>query len=209
MVNAEAVATSSQRMSASDRRDQILDVAKHIVANDGFLAVTMKRLADEAGVTRTLIYQQFGDLTGMFVALIEREFATELNSYIQSTKMFPGGGVEPFVSVMGELLKRVDANPAAWRLFLIPPEGSPLELHERLSQGRSIVEVYLTEGLTTAAEQGASVIFNRDTQLGVKSISAVAQNLLRLRLEEPDNYSHERLLNHVRVLSQSLFGLTP
>ena len=74
-----------QRMSAEDRRDQILDVTKRIVEHDGFLAVNMKRLADEAGITRTLIYQQFGDLTGVLVALIEREFAKELAVYLRST----------------------------------------------------------------------------------------------------------------------------
>lgn len=200
-------AITQQRMASSDRRDQILDVAKQLVADGGFLAVTMKRLADEAGITRTLIYQQFGDLTGVLAALVEREFASELAVYLRSTAMYPGGGVEQFVAVMAELLKGVDLNPAAWRLFLMPSEDSPSELHERLSEGRQMVHRYLAESLRSAADEGASVMFEQDFELGVQSIGAVAENLLRLRLENPQAFSHQRLLDHVRLLSQSLFGL--
>jgi len=195
------------RMSSSQRRDQILDVAKDIVAKDGFLAVTMKRLAEQAGITRTLIYQQFGDLTGVFSALVEREFARELAVYLRSTAQHPGGGVEQFVAVIAELLKGVDDNPAAWRLFLMPPEGSPDELHERLREAQSMVQLYLGESLKNAAAKGASVVINEDFELGAESIRAVAENVLRLRLEAPDRFSHERLLDHVRLLSQMLFGL--
>ncbi|HLR17030.1 MAG TPA: TetR/AcrR family transcriptional regulator [Alcanivoracaceae bacterium] len=198
---------TTQRMSSSDRRDQILDIAKQIVAEDGFLAVSMKRLAEEAGITRTLIYQQFGDLTGVLAALVEREFAKELAIYLRSTAKYPGGGVEQFVSVIEELLQGVDENPAAWRLFLMPSEGSPKELHERLQEGRAMVQMYLAESLKSAAEKGASVVINEDFDLGAKSINAVAENVLRLRLEDPENFSHKRLLNHVRLLSQMLFGL--
>lgn len=201
--------THTARMSSLERRDQILDVAKDIVAQDGFLAVTMKRLAAEAGITRTLIYQQFGDLTGVHSALLEREFAKELAVYFRSTAQHPGGGVKQFVAVIAELLKGVDDNPAAWRLFLMPPEGSPDELHERLTEAQSMVQKYLGESLRHAVEKGALVIIGDDIELAVESIRAVAENVLRLRLEAPERFSHERLLNHVKSLSHMLFGTTP
>ncbi len=194
------------RMTSSQRRDQILDVAKNIVAKDGFLAVTMGRLAEEAGITRTLIYQQFGDLTGVFSALVEREFAEELAVYLRSTAMHPGGGVRQFVSVMASLLKRVDANPAAWRLFLMPPEGSPAELYQRLQEARAMVHYYLAESLRSAMGEGKAVVLSDDVELGAQSVQAVAEQLLRLRLEAPDYYSHERLLQQVKTLSELLFA---
>src|SRR5699024_12232991 len=99
---------TTQRMSSSDRRDQILDIAKQIVAEDGLLAVSMKRLAEEAGITRTLIYQQFGDLTGVLAALVGREFAKERAIYLRSTAKYPAGGAEQVVSVLQELRESVD-----------------------------------------------------------------------------------------------------
>src|SRR5204863_9157182 len=62
-----------RRMRASDRREQILDITHAIVDADGFHAATINRIAAEAGVTRTVIYQQFGDLSRLFIALVDRE----------------------------------------------------------------------------------------------------------------------------------------
>src|SRR3954466_9889877 len=61
------------RMTAAERREQLLDVTKAIVAERGFHAVSIEAVAREAGVTRPLIYGHFGDLNGMLEALVERE----------------------------------------------------------------------------------------------------------------------------------------
>src|ERR1700744_2875796 len=64
-----------RRMSAEGRREQILDVTHAIVAPEGFLAATPNRIAEGAGINRSLIYQKFGALPGLFVQLIDREAA--------------------------------------------------------------------------------------------------------------------------------------
>ncbi|WP_405183513.1 TetR/AcrR family transcriptional regulator [Nocardia sp. NBC_01377] len=60
-------------MSATDRRAQLLDIARDIVAAEGFAAVTIERVARSAPVARALVYQQFVDLSGLMTALLERE----------------------------------------------------------------------------------------------------------------------------------------
>src|SRR6266545_3074874 len=65
----------TRRMRSAERRAQLLDTARALVATQGFHAATIDRVAREAGVTRTLIYMQFGDLAGMVEALVERESA--------------------------------------------------------------------------------------------------------------------------------------
>lgn len=194
-----------RRMSGSDRRDQILDVARQIVLEDGFAAVTMKRLAENAGITRTVIYQQFGDLPSALVALVEREIARETASYLQSVATHSGGGVAQFVGVMADLLNAAEANPSAWRLFLMPPEGGPAELYERFAEGRELVRGLLGESFKAAVKEGVMVLFDQDFELGVRSIYVVAENLLRLFLEDPKKYTRERVLAQVRVLSEALF----
>src|SRR5690348_13221458 len=62
-----------RRMAAEDRREQILDITHAIDDAEGFHAATLNRIATEAGVTRTVIYQQFGDLPRLLVALVDRE----------------------------------------------------------------------------------------------------------------------------------------
>ncbi|MET7772463.1 TetR family transcriptional regulator [Nocardia sp. NPDC005366] len=60
-------------MSAADRRTQLLDIARDIVAAEGFAAASIDRVARAAHVARALVYQQFDDLSGLMAALLERE----------------------------------------------------------------------------------------------------------------------------------------
>jgi AcrR family transcriptional regulator len=74
-----------RRMSAERRREQMLDVAHAIVDAEGFHAATPNRIAAAAGVDRSLIYQKFGDLAGLFVELIDREAARAGAQFAEAT----------------------------------------------------------------------------------------------------------------------------
>lgn len=198
-------ATGRQRLSAPLRRDQILDVAWQIIAADGFPALTMDRLAREAGITRTLIYQQFGNLSAVLVALLDREYGKEAAQFLQAVARHPGSGIDQFVAVMTHLLEAVDANPVAWQIFLKTPEGCPPEVHERLAQGRSLTRQVLAQSLRMAENTGVLTAGNPDFELNVRTMQVLAEELLRLRLDDPEHFSHARLLAQVRALSKSLF----
>src|SRR6478736_846171 len=66
------------RMTALERREQLLDVAKAIVVDRGFHAVSMEAVAREAGVSRPIVYGHFQDLEGVLEALVTREGARAL-----------------------------------------------------------------------------------------------------------------------------------
>ena len=195
-----------QRMSASLRRDQILDVALQIVVSEGFYGVTMDRLALAAGVTRTLIYQQFGNLPGVLVALMDREFNKGIASFLQSASRYKVGDQEQFVAVMADLITAVDAEPAIWRLFLMPPEGAPPELHERLNQSNELVRQFLEQSLRVAEDSGRLVLAQADVELVIRTMQVVAEELLRLHLQDPVSYHTERVLKQVRIISKLLFN---
>ena len=79
-------------MSAEERREQLLDVAKAIVAEDGFHAISIEGLAREAGISRPIVYGHFHDLPGVLDALIEREGARALG---QLADVLPAALAEP------------------------------------------------------------------------------------------------------------------
>lgn len=54
------------------RRDEILDVAVRLFAEDGFEAVTLDRIAAAAHVAKRTIYSYIGDRTEVFLAAVER-----------------------------------------------------------------------------------------------------------------------------------------
>jgi AcrR family transcriptional regulator len=57
------------RMSAPDRRDQILDATQAIVDEQGFHALSIEAVARRAGISRPVVYEHFGDLAGLLEAL--------------------------------------------------------------------------------------------------------------------------------------------
>jgi AcrR family transcriptional regulator len=185
-------------MSAPDRREQILDIAHAIVADDGFHAATLNRIATEAGVTRTILYHQFGDRSGLFVALIDREAARAGEQFTEAIAAGAGEDAGVFGDAFAGILRAIDAHPATWRLFLFPPEGAPPELHERLAESQRLVRAYLATTLTAVTPDLP------DPEYTAHLLHAAGRELLCLRLTEPDRATHERLLAHVARLTPAL-----
>src|SRR3954466_11287777 len=122
-----------RRMRASDRREQILDIAHAIVDAEGFHAATINRIAADAGVSRTVIYQQFGDLSRLFVALVDREADRAQRQFENAIAHADEDGGDVFAESFAGVRRAADEPPATWRLFLVPPQGAPPELRERLA----------------------------------------------------------------------------
>lgn len=63
-------------MSASARREHLLNVAADLILSDGFEALTMESLAAHAGVSKGLGYVYFGNAEEVALAVLDREIAT-------------------------------------------------------------------------------------------------------------------------------------
>jgi AcrR family transcriptional regulator len=72
-------------MTAAERREQLLDVTTEIVAERGFQGVSIQSVARTAGISRPIVYEHFGDLTGLLEALVERETARALAQVSETT----------------------------------------------------------------------------------------------------------------------------
>ena len=56
-------------MSREQRHRQLLDVAWQLVRNEGTDALTLGRLAEQASVTKPVVYDHFGTRAGLLAAL--------------------------------------------------------------------------------------------------------------------------------------------
>lgn len=186
--------SEAKRMSAHERREQVLDVTLAIVDAEGFHAATPQRIADEAGVTRAVLYQQFGDIAALFVALIDREGSRAAQQLAQETAARTG---DSFVRILEGAIAAIDARPATWRLFLVPPEGAPPALYDRLATSQSIVRSLVRTELIAAYPQVA------DPDYLARIIHAAGRELLLLRLTEPEQATPQRL----RALVEQLVSL--
>lgn len=182
-------------MSAEDRREQLLDVALDVVVAEGFYAATIERVAREAGVTRTLIYNQFGDLPGLVSALVDRETGRAFKGLVDALAPMPAD--LDFVEV-GETLLRatvaaVNRAPRSWAILLSPPEGGPPELHERIAAGRALARVHVQELLTSRLPD--EVV---DPELAAHLHQLLGEELVRLHVRDPERYPLARIVRQIR-----------
>jgi AcrR family transcriptional regulator len=192
---------SAVRLTASARREQLLDTTKSLVARSGFHAVTIEAVASEAGITRPIVYGHFRDLPGLLDALVERETTRALT---QLAAVLPGdlaGGDprEQLVAALRGYLRVVEEDPDTWRLVLMPPEGAPAVLRKRIAAGRAAVIRQLAEAVGPAL--GAE---SPDPEMTAMMLSALSDEAARLLLADPARYPAERTLTHARWLLDQL-----
>jgi AcrR family transcriptional regulator len=186
---------TTMRMQAGERREQLLDATKAIVAQRGFHAVSIEAVAREAGITRPIVYGHFQDLNGLLEALVDREAARALD---QLGTVLPGdlGDGDPRETLLTALrgyLEAVRSDPETWKLVLMPPEGAPAVLHDHIARGRTGVVAHLAQAVGPGRE-------SPDPELFARTLSAVSDEGARLLLTDPEHYPVERIVGFARWL---------
>jgi len=77
--------TMSQRLPATARREQILDVALDVFAASGFHGASMNDVAVAAGVTKPVLYQHFDSKRDLYKALLDEVGNRLLDSIAKAT----------------------------------------------------------------------------------------------------------------------------
>ncbi|HLS77502.1 MAG TPA: TetR family transcriptional regulator [Nocardia sp.] len=192
---AEEQPAKRKRMSAADRRDQLLDVTRDIVVAEGFAAVGIDRVARAAGVARALIYQQFGDLAGLTAVLLERE--TQVAFRGMQTVDWSGAQAEGAdVDQVGRgILAYVHAAPDSWRILLSPPDGGPPQLRKQIEVGRRSSRAITARHLSRYA--GVMVDPNGTT---TRLLLASIEELFRLHLADPVACDDDTVLRYLRSM---------
>lgn len=178
------------RMKAPARREQLLDAAKAVVAEEGFHGVSIEAVARRAGITRPIVYRHFEDLGALLEALVERETVRALGQLREFLPRELGGDPrEALIAALRGYLRAVESDPVTWRLMLVPPEGAPGLLGERIAAGRAAVIAQLGGALESP-----------DPELTARALSTLADEAARLLLADPGRYPAERSLDHARWL---------
>jgi AcrR family transcriptional regulator len=66
-----AIQAASRRLTAEQRRHQLLAVALELFAHRGYRATTMDDIAEAAGVTKPLLYQHFSSKRALYLELVD------------------------------------------------------------------------------------------------------------------------------------------
>lgn len=196
---------SRPRMSASERREQLLDVALEILCEEGAAALSIDAIAKGAGITRPVVYTQFGDLPGLLEALVDREEKVVLT---QLAKAIPVnvGEVDPddvIVNAIDTFLNAVREAPRTWQIVLTPPQGMPRSLHDKVVERREAVIEQITPLIAWGVTKrgGPSGL---DYGLLARVILVLAEEAGRLTIAKPDEFTPAKLVAQAKVLVGAL-----
>jgi AcrR family transcriptional regulator len=189
----------SPRMSAPERREQLLETTREIAAERGFHEISIDAVAKRAGITRPVVYGHFGDLEGLLEALVDREGERAVSQLagVLPAEFPTGDRVESLLAALRGYLEAVRDEPITWQLVLMPPEGAPEEMRERIAEGRAAVLSQLAVAMSPGFGPGRE---SPDPELTARSVSEYADAMARLVLTEPKKYPVDRIVDHTRWL---------
>ncbi|MEI6693514.1 MAG: TetR/AcrR family transcriptional regulator [Actinomycetes bacterium] len=119
--------TKGVRLPRSQRRAQLLDVARSVFVRSGYHSASMDEIADQAGVSKPVLYQHFPGKLDLYLALLEGSCASlieAIDSALNSTDVNHD---------------RVRAIIAAYFAFVDDPDkASRLVFESDLTQERAV-----------------------------------------------------------------------
>jgi AcrR family transcriptional regulator len=185
-------------MPPLDRRRQLLDAALRIIIRDGYGAVSIETIAREADVSRPVIYGVFdglGDLLGALLDRQERRALAQLSAALPAApgEQDPGEFVVGFVRSMVEVVAH---DPDTWYPVLLPPDGTPGVVRERIERDRDRVRQQFEALLAWALERRGGPA-KADLELASHSLLVVVEQWGRLVLKDPERYTAQRLAEFV------------
>jgi AcrR family transcriptional regulator len=182
-------------MGAAQRREQLVDTAQEIALERGFHAVTVDGVAKAAEVTRPVVYGLFADRVELLAALLARAESRALAQLAPALPAVPGPEdyVDPdalLVDGVTAYLTAVRNDPETWRVILLPPEGAPPELAERLhAVHRDVLRELRVLVAWGMDRRGGAAL---DVDLFARGVLTLAEGAARLLLQAPDRYPVER-----------------
>lgn len=147
----------SQRMSAADRKQQIVEVAARMFAEKGFKGTTTKELASGAGVSEAIIFRHFPSKRALYSAIIDhktKEGAARIIAQLKEAETRKDDR-ELFTSFAFEVLEAHRRDHTLTRLLLFSAleghELSEIFYHSTAREVRSQLERYIKRRIADGA----------------------------------------------------------
>ncbi len=187
-------AAGRTRLSAEQRREQLLELGVGLLADRSLDELTIDVLAEEAGISRGLLYHYFGDKHAFREAVVRRA----VEDLVEQTA--PPATGDPLTRLLASLTAYVDyveANREGYRSIVQAAASGQEELRRLYEQARGA----LTDRIFVEDAQGELISDTPATRLMVRGWAALTEELVLAWLDEPEVMSREEL---VQALTASL-----
>ena len=188
-MSAVTTATSKgrTRLTPDQRRTQLLDLGVSLLATRSLDELTIDVLAEEAGISRGLLYHYFGNKQEFREAVVRRA-VTDL---VEQTAPPPGG--EPLDRLLASVAAYVDyveTNYQGYVSIVRGAAGGNVTLRQVYEQTRDA----LTDRIFTEDAQGEIIPDTPAARLMVRGWSAMGEEMVLTWVADPRGVTREQLL---------------
>jgi AcrR family transcriptional regulator len=192
-----------------ERRTQLLDAALHLVVSKGHQAATMDAVAEQAGVTKPVVYGVFANRVELLAALLRREQEQALRQLLAVLPSDlegrpPTDLAAAVAGVLEKFLRVVREAPERWHCIVMPMSDMPAEFHAARERGRAVVldrAVVIARWVTGSPGIPPAV----DPEIAAHAVIALFEMAARLVLTDPEHFRPDRFVHAV----QAAGGLGP
>lgn len=142
----ESTTGTRRRLTSDERRADLLEAAKRVLASGGWDSLSMVSVADESGVTKRVVYNHFANPQEIIEALIASPLAEITTQARTLSELFVGGTSSPREILNASLDLSTTISPDGWFVLRavysrqLPLEFKPIENYA----GQLITELWGT-----------------------------------------------------------------
>lgn len=157
-------------------RRQILDAALELSAERGFSSLSLRQVAQQAGIAPTTFYRHFADMDDLGLALVD-EVGASLRQLVRQARrrVDEAGGRNVIATSIETFMEFVEANANLFRLLLGEGAGSTAAFRRSVSKEVRRFTDDLAEDLVREAEASGRAIAY--VELAAEAMVTVAFNL--------------------------------
>jgi AcrR family transcriptional regulator len=194
--------TTRTRLSPAQRREQLLDLGVRLLAHRSLDELSIDLLAEEAGISRGLLYHYFGNKVAFHEAVV-RHAADDL---IAQTAPPPGG--EPLARLLASVAAYVDYVTANFEGYVSLVKGAAGG-NETLRGIYEEVREVLSALIFHEDAQGELIPDTPHNRLIVRGWVAMCEELVVAWRTDPGGVSREDLLAIITAALPALVGTQP
>ena len=179
--------TPRVRMSPARRREQLLDLGVTLLATRSLDELSNEILAEEAGISRGLLYHYFGNKHDFHEAVVRRA----ADDLIATTA--PPAEGDPLERLLASVAAYVDYVEANYQGYLSLVKGAAGG-NEAIRRIYEEARAALTDRVFREDAQGTIVPDTPAARLMVRGWSAMTEDMVLSWVREPDGVTREELL---------------
>ncbi|MDR0990532.1 MAG: TetR/AcrR family transcriptional regulator [Propionibacteriaceae bacterium] len=112
------------RMTAAERRDQLVTVARSCFAERGFDGTSIEEIAARAGVSKPVVYEHFASKEAIYAVVVDREVQTLLTAIRQAIQT-PRAGSRRLLELGAlALLDYIESCPEGFQIIMRDTSGA-------------------------------------------------------------------------------------